>query len=547
MNSLLAREEISGGSIQFLQDGKIKLNQSTVNRIVGFVPQNDILIRTLTVEQALLHSARTRLPINTSHTEIINKVDDILEKLDLTEKRHIIIGGDFDTEGIGLSMGDRKKVNIAVELVADPKVLFLDEPTTNIDASSAIIIVKILHKLSTMGITIIAVIHQPRGEIFNYIDDLLLMVPGGKIGYQGPAKLVLEWFLKLGYKPLSERDNKTDFLLDVTCGKHIDQFKINATENQVKKSNFEIEFGDLDKPEIDDKTSSGKVLWDSLWAQKGAQFLDANEIPQVSTNGEISEESIDISNAVVDWISSQVFLVYAHFRRGVLQRIKSTNLLSFMTIHLLGGVIIGIVSCGGPLLKLPIPPTYKLSCPPGAEMACRLWQRFEVGPASFLLSLVIGCITIPAAVNCFGREKEILFREASVGVSPTSYFIGKLISDIPFLCLSSFMYISPVLAIAPWRSPVGEFYLVYLLLSIFVTAFGYVLTFLISNPDDATLAGAIISILFNLFGGFVPRLGDGIMGTISFTHYISKAMVTIELMDGLGNDETMYNILVPVS
>ncbi len=535
--------------MQFLQDGKIKLNQSTVNRIVGFVPQNDILIRTLTVEQALFHSAKTRLPISTSHTDIINKVDDILEKLDLTEKRHVIIGGDFDTEGIGLSMGDRKKLNIAVELVADPKVLFLDEPTTNIDASSAIKIVKILHKLSTLGITIIAVIHQPRGEIFNYIDDLLLMVPGGRIGYQGPMKLVINWFHKLGYKPLSERDNKTDFLLDVTCGKNIDQFKVNSTgdQDQVKKSNFEIEIGDVGKCEIEDKSSSDNVQWDLLWAQSGVQFLESNGIPSISTNSEISDEVIDISNAVVDWVSSQVFLVYAHFRRGVLQRIKSTNLFSFMTIHLFGGIIIGIVSCGGPLLKPPIPPTYKVSCPPGAEMACRLWQRFEVGPASFLLSLVIGCVAIPAAVNCFGREKEILFREAAVGVSPTSYFIGKLLSDIPFLCLSSFIYISPVLAIAPWSSPVGKFYLVYLLLSIFVTSFGYVLTFLISNPDDATLAGAIICILFNLFGGFVPRLGDGIMGKISFTQYIARAMASIELMDGLGNDETMFNFLVPVS
>ena len=85
---------------------------------VAFVPQNDVLIRNLTVEQLLYHSARSRLPAITGGKEIDSIIDNVLQRLDIEDIRYMQVGSSSD----GLSMGDRKKVNIAVELVAGPQV-----------------------------------------------------------------------------------------------------------------------------------------------------------------------------------------------------------------------------------------------------------------------------------------------------------------------------------------------------------------------------------------------------------------------------------------
>ena len=117
-----------------------------------------------------------------------------------------------------LSPGDKKKVSIGIELVADPRVMFFDEPTTGIDASSAMAVAHIMKGLARGGVTSVAVIHQPRGEIFPLIDDIVVLVPGGRVAYFGPAKWTLAWFSLHGYDLPHPKANRADFILDVTSG-----------------------------------------------------------------------------------------------------------------------------------------------------------------------------------------------------------------------------------------------------------------------------------------------------------------------------------------
>jgi ABC-type multidrug transport system ATPase subunit len=111
----------------------------------------------------LYHSARTRLPAYFSEGEIAEVVDVVMSHLGLKHLSNVIVGGEADSAG-GLSAGDRKMVNIAIELVALPSVLFMDEPTSSIDASSAMNVASIAHDLARSGLTVVAVIHQPRGK-----------------------------------------------------------------------------------------------------------------------------------------------------------------------------------------------------------------------------------------------------------------------------------------------------------------------------------------------------------------------------------------------
>lgn len=111
-----------------------------------------------------MYSARGRLPASMTDNDRRVFVDEIITMLGLDELRDSLIGDEMKR---GISGGQRKRVNVGIELVADPSVLFLDEPTSGLDSSSSMEICSCLRKLSRTGMTVVAVIHSPRYEIFN--------------------------------------------------------------------------------------------------------------------------------------------------------------------------------------------------------------------------------------------------------------------------------------------------------------------------------------------------------------------------------------------
>lgn len=218
INVLLGREAKTAGDIQFYSESTAdRLPARLVDRIVAFVPQNDVYLREMTVLELVRHSALWRLPSVLSRQYIDDRVEEVLTQLQLQHIRDCVVGGmgDSGSNVVQLSPGDKKKVNIALELVAGPNVLVLDEPTTGIDASSAMNVANIISNLAKSGITCVAVIHQPRSEIFSLIDDMLILVRG-KVAYQGPTNQVLPYFARFGYTLPHSKANKTDFIIDIT-------------------------------------------------------------------------------------------------------------------------------------------------------------------------------------------------------------------------------------------------------------------------------------------------------------------------------------------
>jgi ABC-type multidrug transport system ATPase subunit len=100
----------------------------------------------------------------------------------------------------GVSGGQRKRANIGIELAAAPSALFLDEPTSGLDSTQALHVANIMKQLAETGMNVVAVIHQPRYEIFNTFDDILLLCPGGKIAYMGRGEEIEKYFHSLGYE-----------------------------------------------------------------------------------------------------------------------------------------------------------------------------------------------------------------------------------------------------------------------------------------------------------------------------------------------------------
>jgi ABC-type multidrug transport system ATPase subunit len=154
--------------------------------VIGYVPQDDIVHAELTVFEAVRYSARFRLPPDTSGEEIDRRVEATLDALGLGPVRNLQIG---KPEKKVLSGGQRKRVNIAMELVTDPVILFLDEPTSGLAADDTAKLIGLLATLTKRtGKTVIMTIHQPAKPEFELFDLMLLMGAGGVPTYFGPTK-----------------------------------------------------------------------------------------------------------------------------------------------------------------------------------------------------------------------------------------------------------------------------------------------------------------------------------------------------------------------
>lgn len=165
-------------------------NYARFSPFLGYVPQDDIMHRELTVREALYYSARLRLPTDYSDAEIHQRIEAVIVQLGLQGCEDVLVGS---PERKGISGGQRKRVNLAMELLTDPLVLFLDEPTSGLSSEDALLVVQALRKLADTGKIIVVTIHQPGLDAFRLFDHLILVAKDrnspepGELVYFGPA------------------------------------------------------------------------------------------------------------------------------------------------------------------------------------------------------------------------------------------------------------------------------------------------------------------------------------------------------------------------
>merc|ERR1712136_284151 len=192
--------------------GNMPLNKQA-RRSISYVLQQDIFFANLTLYQTLMFAAELRLPEKMSTKKKKELVDNLLNDLDLNKCKNTIIG---DAMKRGLSGGEKKRANIANELLTDPAVILLDEPTSGLDSSTAYGLTISLKKYaSNSGKTVMMTIHQPNAQMFMHFDCVLLL-HGGRICYYGKPTNILERFSTLGFH-LGDATlyNPADFILDV--------------------------------------------------------------------------------------------------------------------------------------------------------------------------------------------------------------------------------------------------------------------------------------------------------------------------------------------
>lgn len=176
----------------------------------AYVIQQDILLHTLTVRETLTYAAQLRLPSSVSQAERKRLVEEVILELGLKEAADTRIG---NHEHKGCSGGEKRRVSIGVQLLSNPSLLWLDEPTTGLDSTSAHQVVKTLQNLARRGRTIIVTIHQPRSEIYSLFDNVVLLTRGSP-AYAGNATECLPYFARLGHE-MPPFTNPAEYLIDL--------------------------------------------------------------------------------------------------------------------------------------------------------------------------------------------------------------------------------------------------------------------------------------------------------------------------------------------
>lgn len=180
-------------------DGEVLINGISIHNekekikgLIGYVSQDDLLIEDLTVFNNLYYNAKLCFG-NLTEEEITKRVDNVLKNLGLYEIRNMKVGSPLNKK---ISGGQRKRLNISLELIREPAILFLDEPTTGLSSRDSENILDLLKELARKGKLLFIVIHQPSSDIFKMFDKLIILDTGGYLIYNGNPVDSIEYFKK---------------------------------------------------------------------------------------------------------------------------------------------------------------------------------------------------------------------------------------------------------------------------------------------------------------------------------------------------------------
>lgn len=257
------------------------LDAPEARQLIGFVPQDDLLIEELTVYQNLWFTARLCFA-RLSDTEIKERVDDVLKELDLEGIKDLEVGSPIRKT---ISGGQRKRLNIALELIREPAILYLDEPTSGLSSSDSEKVIMLLKEQTHRGKLVVVNIHQPSSEIYKLFDRLWLLDRGGYPIYDGnPIEAII-------YFKQAAKYTDPDISVCSTCGNVnpelilniIDSKKIDDSGNQTNIRKFTPEewhekyvssrpsYGAVEEKELPDSKQKKPT-----WFKQFCIFLERN-------------------------------------------------------------------------------------------------------------------------------------------------------------------------------------------------------------------------------------------------------------------------------
>ncbi|KAL4447582.1 hypothetical protein ABPG75_004801 [Micractinium tetrahymenae] len=253
------------------------MEAKTFARISGYVEQTDIHIAQTTVAEALHFSAHLRLPTTVDQATREAFVEEIMALVELGRLRHAYVG----VPGVsGLSVEQRKRLTLAVELVANPSIVFMDEPTSGLDARAAGIVMDAVRATCDSGRVVVCTIHQPSIDIFEAFDELLLLKPGGATIFFGSmgdeSGNLINYFQSIEGVPLCpERVNPANWMLEASSPGAEDALGVDFAEIY-RSSQLAKEMGALIDQHHEPKPGAAAAVMSELHVPGFREQLAAN-------------------------------------------------------------------------------------------------------------------------------------------------------------------------------------------------------------------------------------------------------------------------------
>ncbi|CBI20982.3 unnamed protein product, partial [Vitis vinifera] len=227
---LTALMGVTGAGKTTLMD--VLAGRKTSGYIEGIIKQTDIHSPHVTVYESLIYSAWLRLPSEVDSATRKMFIEEVMELVELNSLREALVG--LPSEN-GLSTEQRKRLTIAVELVANPSIIFMDEPTSGLDARAAAIVMRTVRNTVDTGRTVVCTIHQPSIDIFDAFDELLLLKRGGEEIYTGPighhSSHLIKYFEGInGISKIKDGYNPSTWMLELTSAAQEAALGVNFTE-----------------------------------------------------------------------------------------------------------------------------------------------------------------------------------------------------------------------------------------------------------------------------------------------------------------------------
>jgi ABC-type multidrug transport system ATPase subunit len=305
LNVLNGNEHPSSGKVT-INGINLHHHEGELNGVIGFVPQEDLLIESLTVFENLFYNARLCLS-GKSAEEITNIVDHVLNQLGLSEVADLKVGSALHKT---ISGGQRKRVNIALELLREPAVLFLDEPTSGLSSRDSEIIIDILKGLARRGKLVFIVIHQPSSEIFKLFDRLLLLDTGGyPIYYGNPVESLI--YFKQQINHVGAAESECSF-----CGNVNPEQLFSIIEAHVLD-----EYGNL--------TRQRKILPEQWYRSYKKRFISLTQPSTVQNPQQFAGNTQSPPGKLLQW--------FYYLQRDLASKIANTQ---YLTVTLLEGPIL---------------------------------------------------------------------------------------------------------------------------------------------------------------------------------------------------------------
>ncbi|XP_074276933.1 ABC transporter G family member 39-like isoform X2 [Silene latifolia] len=434
-------------------------NQATFARICGYCEQIDIHSPNVTVYESLLYSAWLRLSSDIDSKTRQMFIEEVMKLIELEPLKDAIVG----LPGIsGLSSEQRKRLTIAVELVANPSIIFMDEPTSGLDARAAAIVMRTVRNTVNTGRTVVCTIHQPSIDIFESFDELLLMKRGGQLTYAGPlgrdSHILVKYFEAIPKVPkIKEGQNPATWMLDITSPQ--------------MEAEINVDFAE--------------IYTNSSFYIKNQEIVDELSIPRPDS------EDIHFPTKHSQPLGVQFKACFWKQYRSYWQNPSYNGVRFFMMTAM--GILLGVMFWNK-----------------GSQVVNEQGLMNFIG-VMFSAILFLGGSNALNVQTVVASERTVFYRERAAGMySALPFALAQLVIEMIYLAIGSFIYVILMYSMIGFEWTFTKcFYFYYYIYMCFMyyTVYGMMLVSLTPRPEFSAILMTFFVTLWNLFAGFLlPRM-----------------------------------------